>query len=651
MEENQHELQHLPKSWFQEGCLQEGRHQRGGRLSHFAARWPSKFLQTVLAEGIRINWVNGPPRKMDFGEFKPTSAEEMEIFNKEQTELLRKGAVEPAPPGHCIFKQFLVDKQGSKEKRPVINMRPLSPYVLSPHFKMEGIRAVKEVIDQEDWAVRVDLKDAYLHCLLRRQDRTYVQYRFQGHVFQWRVLPFGYRDSPRVFQKLMLAAVRTLRESGVRIIVYLDDVLLLAKGETSCRRDRDRLLRRLVKLGLGINLTKSMLRPRQTVTFLGIEISIPNLQLSLPEPKLAKTLRIIKKVLKRADRGREITTWELQSLLGTLQSLNECVLPTRLRQNACFELLTKAEKAPTGRILVSEQVKNDMLWWRDNLKDWNGRAIIPPTPDHTIEVDASDLGLGGVLVGEEGQTIVHSFFQDGRRLHINERELMAAAYVFKTFATRRDWTDCGVRIRTDSLVAMTYLNKMGGRRPRLCRVTEEIHNLALQRGITLSAEWIPGKENSIADRVSRIQGDFSSSRLHPELFDLIKRRFGKMDIDLFASELNRQVSRYVSRGPEPLAWYVDTFSRPLPKGLAMYAFPPFILMGRLLAKIRREKATVVVVAPFWTGQPWWPWLTRMTTSPPLLLPQRPDMLILPSQLTQQAPTWTMGAFLVSGEHY
>ena len=357
-------------------------------------------------------------------------------------------------------------------------------------------------------------------------------------------------------------------------------------------------------------------------------------------------------MLKRAERGREVTTWELQSLLGTLQSLSDCVLPTRLHQNACFELLKQAERNPRGRVLVSTQVRDDMVWWKDNLARWNGRAIIPPAPDHTIEVDASDQGLGGVLVGETGATTTHSFFQDGRKLHINEREMMAARFAFKTFATLRGWRDCCVRIRTDSLVAMSYLNKMGGRRPRLCRLTEEIHSLALERGITLSAEWIPGKENVLADRISRIQGDFSSAKLHPDLFKQVTQQFGEVNIDLFASELNRQVSRFVSRGPEPLAWYTDAFSRPLPKGLKMYAFPPFILLGRLLAKIRREEATVIVIAPVWKGQPWWPWLTSMAVAPPLLLPQWRNLLTLPGapSLHHQQPRWRMAAWLVSGEN-
>src|SRR5690606_7543513 len=98
-----------------------------------------------------------------------------------------------------------------------------------------------------------------------------------------------------------------------------------------------------------------------------------------------------------------------------------------------------------------------------------------------------------------------------------------------------------------------------------------------------TAEWIPGIDNKIADRLSRIKDDYSDKKLHPHLFSMIQARFGKIQVDLFASEATAQVPRYVSYRAEERAWYVDTFSRPLPKGLTMYANPPFALMGKLLA--------------------------------------------------------------------
>ena len=46
---------------------------------------------------------------------------------------------------------------------PVMNLKALNVHVVAPHFKMESIRSVKEMIQKDDWlTTKLDLKDAYL---------------------------------------------------------------------------------------------------------------------------------------------------------------------------------------------------------------------------------------------------------------------------------------------------------------------------------------------------------------------------------------------------------------------------------------------------------------------------------------------------------
>ena len=144
--------------------LRLGTHPVGARLSFFAHHWENKFYQQRLKEGWHFRWKEHPP-DMDKGETLPETEEDRKALLDHNLELLRKGAVETSPSQTqgCIFKMFLVDKRDSKEKRPVVNMRPLSPFVISPHFKMEGLAVARELIEEGDWFSRVDLKDAYLH--------------------------------------------------------------------------------------------------------------------------------------------------------------------------------------------------------------------------------------------------------------------------------------------------------------------------------------------------------------------------------------------------------------------------------------------------------------------------------------------------------
>ena len=68
--------------------------------------------------------------------------------------------------------------------------------------------------------------------------------------------------------------------------------------------------------------------------------------------------------------------------------------------------------------------------------------------------------------------------------------------------------------------------------------------------------------------------------------------------------------------------------------------PPVVLLPRVLRKIKEDQATaVLLIAPNWTGQPWFPDLVQMLVDRPLLQPQRQYLLILPFQPTAYHPLW------------
>ena len=60
-----------------------------------------------------------------------------------------------------------------------------------------------------------------------------------------------------------------------------------------------------------------------------------------------------------------------------------------------------------------------------------------------------------------------------------------------------------------------------------------------------------------------------------------------------------------------------------------YAFPPFSLLPRVVAKIRHDKATVLLIAPVSPTQSWYPLLLQLSTVQPILLPRLDNLLSLP----------------------
>ena len=135
------------------------------------------------------------------------------------------------------------------------------------------------------------------------------------------------------------------------------------------------------------------------------------------------------------------------------------------------------------------------------------------------------------------------------------------------------------------------------------------------------AAHLPGKDNVTADKQSRSTHDNVEWKLNPMLFSKICDRWGKPDIDLFASRLNNQTQKYCSWKPDPGAVAVDALSIDW-GSLYFYAFPPFNMVGRVLRKIEEDEAEGITVVPHWPTQPWFPKLLKLCGNDVFILYRR-----------------------------
>ena len=104
-------------------------------------------------------------------------------FLREEIEnLLNKRAVKrvqnPGTPGF-YSRIFLVPKKNG-EFRLIIDLSLLNRYIEKQAFKIETVKSVRQAMRLNDWAVSIDLTDAYLHVPIHHQSRKYL--RFVGVV-------------------------------------------------------------------------------------------------------------------------------------------------------------------------------------------------------------------------------------------------------------------------------------------------------------------------------------------------------------------------------------------------------------------------------------------------------------------------------------
>ena len=98
----------------------------------------------------------------------------------------------------------------------------------------------------------------------------------------------------------------------MRVIFYLDDILLLADSHQLAMSQCRMLKHQLIRLGFRLNMKKSELIPQRTFTYLGLVWNTVNMSVALPKDK-REDIREYARALLAPTR---VTSRDLQRFLG-----------------------------------------------------------------------------------------------------------------------------------------------------------------------------------------------------------------------------------------------------------------------------------------------------------------------------------------------
>lgn len=232
---------------------------QAGRLKHFLAAWEQiakdpGVLQVV--SGYQVEFLDNPVQQNTPPPI-PCSLDHQTIIDQEVWELLSKEAVHFVQPNSqqepgFISSLFVIPKKGGGH-RPVINLKPLNCFIPYEHFKMESIHMLKDLLKKGDYMVKIDLNDAYLTVPIWQNHQKYLRFLWRDSLLEFACLLFGLASAPRVFTKLLKLVLSILRQRGIRLIVYLDDILLMAPSVEQVLPHAASTLNLLEGLGFTVN--------------------------------------------------------------------------------------------------------------------------------------------------------------------------------------------------------------------------------------------------------------------------------------------------------------------------------------------------------------------------------------------------------------
>ena len=589
----------------------------GARLEYFLSNWKKithdKFIWELVS-GHKIGFFQ-KPKQLPVRKSPPLNEKCQEHINN----LLSNQVIEMATETGIISPIFFKEKENGT-LRMILDLKSVNLNVNYVHFKMQSLGDVKNLIELNDYFVTIDIKSAYDSVPIHADDRKFLQFQVNGKTYRYKGWPNGLSEAPRLFTILLKPVNSLLGRLAIKCVMYIDDILVMHKEKETLINQAAFIIKLLTWLGFIINVEKSNVVPSQQTVFLGMHLDSTNMMISLPERKVNNIVHLCKTYTENPF----LDARKLAKLIGKLQATRMAVLMGPFYMRNLQKCLIQATHLGgwDQKLCLTTTGKQDLAWWIKNLKSQNGQ-IFSVNHQSTVRLstDASMTGWGAHCNGQTAQGKWNLLQQTE---HINVLEITAALMGLRSLIKQEN---IQVILETDNTPTIAYLIKMGGtKNSKMTSISKKIWEWCISHKITLMPVHIPGIENVIADKQSRIFRDFSDWRLSSQTFQKINSRRGPLSMDLFASTWNTQLPQFFTWNNQPDSRGVDALSQPWPKSQA-YAFPPFSMIPHVMRKVQRDQSTIVLVTPIWPSQTWYQNLIHMSCRDPLVIPHSPNLLM------------------------
>jgi hypothetical protein len=411
-----------------------------------------------------------------------------------------------------------------------------------------------------------------------------------------------------------------LKLKGIRLLIYIDDILVLSTSYAQCQIDAQIVVDTLVSLGFMIKAKKSVLTPSQTFFYLGYLWDSVNMSCSLPPEKLDTIKYYCREVLKK----QFFPVSLLLSLNGTVLSARPAVPLARAMARGLQGLIlthyTNKTKAGLKKMIcLTAWARENIIWWLDLTQEECvlSLATAPIWKSIRVATDASDLVWGSVLAGQE----VSEEWSELEIQHtIAHKEWMAFEITVRrnlAFLTGKlvSWHVDNQNAR------LAFINQGTVRDGWLCKRVVELLLLLYEHQITVVPVYVRSVHHLQADYLSR-RKVIPDWHLDQVLAQKLFLMCGQPQVDLMASSQSSQLPMYYAATLDEEALAVDSLVQDWDMFSLNYVFPPLVMVEPVLNRIFQcSSSTAFLLVTQWKPRAtWFPKALLLSTSLPLRLP-------------------------------
>ncbi|XP_045188169.2 uncharacterized protein LOC123546048 [Mercenaria mercenaria] len=350
---------------------------------------------------------------------------------------------------------------------------------------------------------KTDIDSAYRIIPIHPIDYSLLGFKFNDSYFYDRSLPMGASSSCAIFDRFSsgLKWIAQCKLSIPHILHILDDFLIMGpKDSNKCETDLRVFLDLCRAIRVPIKHEKTV-TATTVITFMGLELDSNKMEARLPKDKLVKLYNLLVSYKSR----RKIKLRDLQSLLGLLNFCCKVVLPGRAFLRRLIDL-TKGVCKPHHRITISKEGRRDLEAWYYFIEHFNGKHILLDQKWLTNQAlhlftDASgSIGYGAILntqwfYGTWPVTLADS--------HITYKEFFPITLALELWGSQLA-NKCIV-LHSDNNAVVHIINKQSCKDSQIMYLVRSMVLACMKHNILVRSEHVPGKQNTLADMLSRLQ--------------------------------------------------------------------------------------------------------------------------------------------------
>ena len=593
------------------------------KVRNNADKWKkfnNSFAYNIASSGIYLsfkkdhkksvlNQLTKNPKQRKFDSDRTIKIEK-EINKLLELKILEINKTQKIFPNHVFI---LSSEHRSTKDRLIFDMSVLNKSINKKKFSMTGMSEIIPHIFENEFACSFDISKAYYHVPINPKYSKYFSFPFNNQNFSFRAMPFGLCTAPYLFTKFISPILEHLRIlHKIIIFSYLDDFLLLDKSETKLAEAIKITISTFEDLGFLINKDKSILIPTSEIQFLGVNFHLKKKTMSNSERLINKMMKESQDLIDKS----QINRLQLEKFIGLANFMSGYMSQGRHHLHPVIKISNSyIHKVDRYQLFSNRSDLQKCLVHWTKIESFQEIPISKILPQISLEVDSSNKGWGAALVRENHLSNYQGDWSpQDKSKHINLKELLG---ILKTLeAIPEDIKDFHISISNDNKTTVATLKKLGSNRSAIRqKITSQILQELTRRNCTFEVHHIPGKEIVLADFMSRNNHLLPTEvQISQEAFHQIMKELDlHPEVDLFSTRFNNKLPNYHSAIQDCSANHINTLTANWADYQTLYAFPPPILIHKILYKWQKEKkGTLILVAPNWPTKSWYSSLHRQT---------------------------------------